>query len=224
MIVADESAAAGLKPAFLIQSGVRMFVAKDLDRIVETARRQRPQLIIQQIEHPPEGSLRITNRLKQDPETSRIPLIAVAMEIDRSSVSSIAVDAVVNRPLILREYWDAVRRFVRLPRRRALRESVNLRFCYSDGERRCQAFSRDLSPYGAFLKTDQRVAVGERIEVSFTVPGDPEPIETAARVRGMQRGNQHTAGFGIEFEGMRQGDLERLEQFIAQSIRRTGSV
>jgi response regulator RpfG family c-di-GMP phosphodiesterase len=221
MVVAREPALAGLCPAFMHSPGIDVLQVTTDTQTLTVARDRQPCLIIQQIEHPPGASLGVMRQLKSDPRTSAIPLIAVACPEDRSSVAQTGVDIVINRPLVLREYWEAVRKFVRLPRRRALRESVNLRFSYTEADHRWQAFSRDLSPYGAYLKTDHRVTVGTRIRTMFRLPGDPATIECSAIVRRCCYTDVHTAGFAIEFEGMSQPDLDRLERFTDRSMRRT---
>ncbi|HXV77034.1 MAG TPA: PilZ domain-containing protein [Candidatus Polarisedimenticolaceae bacterium] len=220
LIVARDPAAAGLSPAFLQHSGIDLHHVAGGSAALDAARRELPRLIVQQVDAPPDEAIALARGLKNDPHTAAIPLIAVADERLGDELTAAGVDAIVNRPLVLREYWDAVRRFVHLPRRRALRESINLRFTYVESERRSQAFSRDLSPYGAFLKTDQHVSVGARITVRFNLPGDPVAIECSAIVRGTCYADAHTAGFAIEFEGMAETDVARLERFVDRSQQR----
>jgi uncharacterized protein (TIGR02266 family) len=99
---------------------------------------------------------------------------------------------------------------------------MNLRFtCHVEG-RALQAFSRDISMNGAFLKTDRNVMQGTHLRVEFALPGQQDEIGCGARVRnvvppGSARG--HTSGVGIEFEGIRDQDLQRLEDYIGRQGR-----
>ena len=85
-------------------------------------------------------------------------------------------DAVVHAPIVPGQYFEAVSRFFRLPKRRTLRHQINLRFLYELDGRQAQAFTRDLSTYGAFIKTDHAPSPGSSIAVRFQIPGQSEPI------------------------------------------------
>jgi hypothetical protein len=101
---------------------------------------------------------------------------------------------------------------------------VNLRFSYRVADGWGQAFSRDVSVNGAFLKTDRILPLGTRIEVQFRLPGVWEEIRCHGVVRNTLVSDGHAAqlgGFGIEFEGMRETDVERLELFIERHVRRS---
>lgn len=224
LIVADTQPAPGLSPSFLHEPDIHLLQSPPGPEALECARDERPRLIIQDVSEPIDGALELTRTLSTDPATSSIPLIAVARRDLKQRARRAGANAVLAKPLIQREYWDAVRRYVLLPKRRGLRQIVNLRFQYRDGDRVRQAFSRDLSIYGAFLKTDCIPAQGTHIGVQFNIPGEAVPVECGAVVqRSMPYDPQghHVAGFGVEFEGLGEGDLDRLERFINRHLRRT---
>ena len=125
-------------------------------------------------------------------------------------------DALLDKPLVRREYFDVVRRFVPLPKRRTQRAAVNLRFTYRLEGRKGQAFTRDISQNGAYLKSDRPAVLGARMDVEFNLPGMWDPLKCSANVRSSPQRNTHhaPAGFGIEFEGMSDEDADRLEAFI----------
>jgi CheY-like chemotaxis protein len=224
LIVADTRPAPGLNPSFLHQPDIRLLQTTPGPEALECARDERPRLIIQDVSEPIDAALELTRALRSDPATGSIPVIAVARGDLEERVRRAGASAVLVKPVIQREYWDAVRRFVRLPKRRGLRQTVNLRFLYRDGDRVMQAFSRDLSMYGTFLKTDCILAQGTHIGVQFNIPGEAVPVECGAVVlRSMPydpQGHQ-VAGFAVEFEGLGEGDLDRLDRFIKRHLRRT---
>jgi hypothetical protein len=118
------------------------------------------------------------------------------------------------------ELFNEVGRFVRLPRRRNVRYKMNLRFTYPIDGRTYQVFSRDLSVNGAFLKTDRPLESGSHFEVRFSLPGTPHVICCGAVVKTVveNRGYRNN-GIGVEFEGIRDDDLESLEGYLGQRRR-----
>lgn len=224
LIVEAPESKTGLHAAFLEQPDIRLMTTEPGDGARALARVEHPRLIIQDVSDPHEASLALTRALKRDGATGSIPIIAVAGPASEKLVWDSGADAVLLKPVIQRAYWEAVRRFIRLPKRRDLRQIVNLRFIYEDGERRWQAFSRDLSTYGAFLKTDHAPPQGARLRVRFSIPGEAEPVTCGAIVRRstpFDPHNHHAAGFAVEFEALSAGDAERLERFVRRHLRRS---
>ena len=96
-------------------------------------------------------------------------------------------------------------------------QPINLRFCYDVGDESGQAFTRDLSEFGAFVKTDRVFTPDTRMEVRFSIPGTAEPIRCRATVRRsipMGHCPRQLAGFAVVFEEMSDADRERLAAFV----------
>jgi uncharacterized protein (TIGR02266 family) len=127
-------------------------------------------------------------------------------------------DVVLGKPLKRRELFDAVRRFIPLPSRRTLRVFINLRFRYTANDRMAQAFSRDLSIRGTFLKTDRTLPLGTRLVLQFCLPGLAEEMRCSGVVRNTCSTTRAAdpGGIGIEFEELRDRDRELLAAFIDQ--------
>lgn len=119
------------------------------------------------------------------------------------------------------ELLQAVRRIAPMRPRRYPRARVNIRFEIAYRGRKGQAFSRDLSPGGAFLRTDRAPEIGSTIELRFRLPGDPTPMACDGVVRsgtpGIAAGFGLT-GFGVEFRGLPDADRERLERFVRHCL------
>jgi uncharacterized protein (TIGR02266 family) len=129
----------------------------------------------------------------------------------------------LEKPVVRRELFDAVKRFVALPRRRTLRLATNLRFTFHIDDHVGQAFSRDISTSGVFLKTDWIPPLGTRVELRFRVPGAWEDLRCHAVVRNtVQADHQasHRGGMGLEFEDLSDRDRDLLETFIDRHVER----
>ena len=81
-----------------------------------------------------------------------------------------------------------------------------------------QAFSRDVSVVGAFLKTDRLTGVGTHLKTEFHLPGQSRSIQCGAIVRAVVPAtcDAGSAGLGIEFEGISDEDLGRLDTLLSK--------
>lgn len=222
LIVSENSPDPALNSAFLRQPEIRLLNSHPGKHALDLARRKRPSLIIESLQVPDQPALDFCKKLRADPGTRSIPLILVAEPELHEHAQQAQADAVLLTPLKRSEFFKAVRRFVPLPKRRHARYGANLRFCFSSSGQSGQAFSRDLSLNGAFLKTDMSLPAGARLDLRFRLPGQPEEIRCrAAVVRATTANDVHAGqmgGFAIEFEEMAETDSERLEQFISLNL------
>jgi len=82
---------------------------------VEWARQYRPDLILMDLQLPDLSGLEATRQLKSDPETHRIPVIAVtafAMAGDEKKALEHGCDAYVAKPIVLRDFLNLISSFV----------------------------------------------------------------------------------------------------------------
>ena len=224
VIVAEPGGETGLHAAFLNQPDIQLMTTAPGDGARTLARAEHPRLIVQDVGDAHEDSLDLTRHFKCDRATRSVPIIAVAGEEHEAATRKAGADKVLVKPLVQRAYWEAVSHFIRLPRRRDLRQIVNLRFTYEFEDHVWQAFSRDLSMYGAFLKTDHLLPQGARVRVGFSLPGEVDPLRCDAFVRRsdpIDPNEHHTAGFAVEFDGLAGRDAARLEAFVKRHLRRS---
>jgi len=106
-------------------------------------------------------------------------------------------------------------------RRAVLRHAVALQCeCVHEGPfRSIRQMLLDLSPDGAFIKTDERdVALGEDVWLTFQIPKGDVLMDAHARVvrygRESFRGD-HVRGLGIQFVDLSRADRDRLEQSLS---------
>ena len=79
-------------------------------------------------------------------------------------------------------------------------------------------FSVNISEGGLFVATHMERAIGTRLEVTFTLPGDPAPITAVAEVRWLRcprdMSGGTTPGLGLQFVSFPPGAGERVQYFI----------
>ena len=77
----------------------------------------------------------------------------------------------------------------------------------------------DLSPGGAFLKSDLLLEKGETFALEFALPGRARPFKSGARVAWVRRFPKagEAAGMGVEFVSMSEDDRRALQAFLESS-------
>lgn len=221
MIVSEHLPDPALNSSFLRTPEIRLLNRYPDGQALKLARRKRPSLIIEDLQAPDQDGFAFRQQLRSDPGTRAIPLILVTEPELRDRAREACAEVVLLKPLKRNEFFKAVRRFIPLPKRRYLRYGANLRFAYTAAGQAGQAFSRDLSLNGAFLKTDRILALGTRIELRFHLPGAWQEICCRGSVVRVSSGSGPAGapltGFAVEFDEMADEDSERLETFIASN-------
>ena len=211
-----------LNTAFLEQSEIKLMNSDPGLDVLGLVRSEHPDLIIEDVDGSGPRALELCRQLKTDPETSSIPLILVTSEQLEHRLEVAGADTLLRKPLIPNEFYEAVRRYVPLPDRRHLRYVMNVRFTFEFDGQFCQAFSRDISLNGAFLKTDRLLPPGTHLQIGFRLPGEGVRICCGGVVR---RVSEHEAkhkgvsGIGVEFEGIHDEELGTLERFLRRHLR-----
>jgi two-component system cell cycle response regulator DivK len=98
--------------------GYRVIEARDGEEGVERAHREHPHLILMDISIPKIDGWEATQRLKADPATDAIPIIALtahALEEDRQKAIQAGCDGYLAKPVEPRRVVQEVERFVGPP-------------------------------------------------------------------------------------------------------------
>ena len=102
--------------------------------------------------------------------------------------------------------------------RRHARKSISVEFKGTEasgvGELLFEA--ADLSAGGTFLKADLLLEQGERLWLSFKVPGMPRSMKAEGRVKWVRRFPQGSepSGMGVEFEQITEDDRVALARYL----------
>jgi hypothetical protein len=93
--------------------------------------------------------------------------------------------------------------------------------CASEISFTCQV--DELSEDGAFLLTDQRLAVGENLVIAFVKPGGRKALRIKGRVsRAVGGGVHHHPGLDVDFTSVEKADAQRLVDWLGEMTRRAG--
>jgi len=96
--------------------GYSLLEATDGEEALAVAIEGRPDLIIMDIQLPKMDGLEVTRRLRQTPEFSQVPIIALtasAMEGDREKIIAAGCDEYISKPVNTRQFPEVVAEMLR---------------------------------------------------------------------------------------------------------------
>jgi len=106
LIVEDNPQSMRLMEMLLRSKGYTLFKAMDGEEALNMVARERPDLVMMDIQLPKMNGLEVTRRLREDPAFSHTPIIAVtaySMKGDRERVLEAGCDAYLSKPINTRE-------------------------------------------------------------------------------------------------------------------------
>ncbi len=112
LIVEDNDKNRKLMRDVLQQRGYRTIEAETGEEGIRLAREQHPALVLMDIQLPGIDGIVALTRLREDPTTRAIPVIAVtasAMTHDRQKIMAAGFDGYQTKPISVREFLEAVR-------------------------------------------------------------------------------------------------------------------
>lgn len=118
LIVDDNERNLRLARDVLRAAGFRTLEAGSGAGGVTVAAEQLPDVILMDIRLPDMDGTEAARRLKSDPRTRQIPILALtslAMKGDRESLLAAGFDGYLEKPISVREFPDQVRSFCRRP-------------------------------------------------------------------------------------------------------------
>jgi two-component system cell cycle response regulator DivK len=115
LVVEDDADNRRIVVKVLTTAGHEMLEATDGASAIAVARREHPDVIIMDLALPGIDGWEASRRLKADPETADIPIIALtafAMRGDEERAREAGCDAYLSKPCRPQAIRDAVRRFL----------------------------------------------------------------------------------------------------------------
>ena len=115
LVVEDQEDNRRILRDLLTSSGYKLVEAEDGAQALTMAERQRPALILMDVQIPVFDGYEVTRRLKADPELRAIPIIVVtsyALSGDESKARAAGCNAYVSKPYSTRQLLAKIREYV----------------------------------------------------------------------------------------------------------------
>jgi CheY-like chemotaxis protein len=115
LLVEDNAANQLLAVALLEREGYEVDLADTSAQVVERLRARTPDLILMDIQLPGDDGLVVARRLKADPATAKIPIVALtahAMAGDREQALAVGCVGYLSKPIDTRMFGAQIRGFL----------------------------------------------------------------------------------------------------------------
>jgi two-component system cell cycle response regulator DivK len=119
LLVEDNEKNRKLAHDVLVHQGYRVVDAESAEDALRLAHAQPPRLILMDIHLPGMNGIEALQRLRADPATSAIPVMAVtasAMTHDRAKIMAAGFDGYQSKPISVKPFLAAVRELLDRPR------------------------------------------------------------------------------------------------------------
>lgn len=115
LIVEDNELNKKLFRDLLEANGYDVLHTGDGRQVLDLVRKNKPSLILMDIQLPEVSGLEVTKWLKNDPDLQNIPVVAItafAMKGDEERIRSGGCDGYVSKPISVPSFLSTVKRFV----------------------------------------------------------------------------------------------------------------
>ena len=223
LLVDDARRFLELLKTYLKRTTCRVATARTAAEALRISRQEPPDLVFVDSAVGEEDGLGVTRAFKDDPRLRVIPVVMVSVRDRREECLRAGCDGVLTKPVVQEDFLETVRRFVPLLERLEGRIPVSLRAEFTAPSGAYTAYTKDLSPNGAFLKTNRPFAVGTRLKLTIHLPGGRPPLRLAGEVRRIVEagaGSPLLPGVGVRFLEVPGEALRVLQEFIAGRVAR----
>ena len=115
LIVEDNELNMKLFHDLLEASGMTILQTRNGIDALEVAKRERPDLIVMDIQLPEMSGLEVTAKIKSDPDLAPIPVIAVtafAMKGDEERIRAAGCEAYLSKPISIDRFISTIKAFL----------------------------------------------------------------------------------------------------------------
>jgi uncharacterized protein (TIGR02266 family) len=203
---------------FLARSG-RVITAADGREGLALARRERPAVVVADLEMPNLSGDALCRQIKADPQLRATPVILLAPSEraeDRARAVRAGADDVLAKPINRISLIRSVRRLLRFPSGRGLAR-VPVDVPVRIGRERAAAWgrARNLSRGGIFVEAESELAPQAEVELEFQLPETSGSLSPTAKV--VWRSGDRAPGrrgLGLQFLAVDARGVEAIETFV----------
>ena len=219
LIVDDVELFIQLQVSHLGHSRYNIHTARSGSDGLQIARSLKPDLILMDLFMPDMDGDQVCRLLKEDPETSSIPVVLVssgARARSRTASVSSNCDGLIFKPVRRDLLLSVVENLLGTNLRVRNRVQVSIQGTATLDEKDYSVTVHTLSSDGVFVEIDQEVIRGDLMELSFHLPGQEKKIHirTAAVVwcGSLEKGGP--SGAGVHFLTIDQEMRKRINSFV----------
>jgi uncharacterized protein (TIGR02266 family) len=207
-----------LGAVFLARTG-RVETASNGMEALALIARDRPSVIVADLDMPQLGGDALCMSLKADPDLHQIPVILVTSSgdaEDRARAVRAGADDVIAKPIQRMALIQAVNRFLRNQPVRGLTRvplETTVRVVCDGRDLSCTC--RNLSRGGMFVQTDLPLPPATEVALEFGLPDGHSVLEPTAQVIwSCEHEADAPCGMGLQFLALDRASAERIDAFV----------
>jgi len=218
LVVDDISMFRDLISSFLARAG-RVITASDGEEALALARRERPRLIVSDLEMPGMDGAALCQTVREDPELAGTHFLMILPDgnaRDRARAIRAGADDVLSKPLQRVDLLGTARRFLAENTVRGLpRVAVEAPVTIYLAKGRARGQALNLSRGGVFVRTDLRLPMRSEWRIRFPLPeSDAELTSTAMVVWRADERSPLGPGLGMRFVELDARAARALDDFV----------
>jgi CheY-like chemotaxis protein len=208
LLVDDVKVFLEIQKEFLRLSPVQVLMAKNGAEALEVARKEKPDLVVMDVEMPEMDGITCCNAIKKDAQLQSIPVVLISsdgsQEITESSYRA-GCEKFLKKPVFGREFLNMAYSFIPVVERRRPRVPCNVPVTVQIDGRTFDGITRDIGMNGLYVASDVEVEQGDEVVTSFRLPTNTYAVTVArgrvawTNVPGPAQRIDLPAGFGVEF-------------------------
>jgi CheY-like chemotaxis protein len=195
-------------------AGYVVRVAENVEELEAIAPEKIPDLVIFDVEFPPDGGVAACRRLREKAHWRAVSMMLVVPaglpHLEEALVPGI--NDFMLAPFPADELLDKAGRLTLIPARRELNTIARVT---SEGSVKVGKML-NVSSNGMLIEIETPIPIGRPVTIEFLLPEDPKPLHAAGKI--MRRTNEmdhfHPA-FGIRFTEISEVDQVRIDGFVA---------
>lgn len=219
LIVDDVELFLQLQVSYLGNRRFEIHTAKSGTEALDKARSLKPDLILLDMFMPDITGDVVCRTLKEDPDTSAIPVIIVSSGSkgdSRAKSEAAGCDGLIYKPVRKDLLITVVEKFLNITMRRHLRARVYLPAKVILEEAEISATIHSLGTEGAFIEIENKAIAGDLVELRFNLPDTDKEVSvrTAAVVWCGNLDKDGPRGVGVRFLSIYSEAADSIEKYL----------
>jgi len=221
LVVDDSPVFLELEETFLSRVG-HVITARRADEALELARRERPDVVVADLNMPTLGGDEFCRQIKSSPDLARTPVILVTGALhsgDHERAVRAGADDVVHKPINRLQLIEAVNRFLKLAVRGLVRVPVDAEVRLAQSGHEAWGRARNVSRGGMYIESEVTPEPATELTLDFRLPVSGHPLAPTAQVvwRRAPHGDAATGGMGVRFLKLDPETSKLIDDFVYEN-------
>ena len=209
--------------SFVLSRTSHIITARTGEEGLAAARRERPEVVVVDLDLPQMSGDAVCKEIKNDPELADTAVIMVTVRAsadDHARAVRAGADDILSKPIDQRALALSVNRFLRFPMLRSVgRVSMQVPVAIHTNGTTLQGTTRDISRSGLFVEIDRPISEGTEVDLEFQLPDTAQAVSPSADVIGVRTTTaQGQCGIALRFLRVNRKTADLISSFVQERV------